>query len=242
MLRSSRPRLSTICTVVLVLAGVLSATIGTSSAAHASTCYGTYICTYHAEGESGWPANGTATQVTIPTVVFTYNTYDGIAFNAFLVNNFNYDSALEAGTVFGWMNYCGENTQYFHPYGTKDNGGTESANCSYQLAPYGNAYLVRAYQSGGNGYSAVLTTGGSTIWSHNWGSYSVSNGLNVTTAEAHQNTSSYPVWSGGVDMFHSQWLDGSGHWNYWGFTNTSNDCPYHAAYYSPDAWVAYSSC
>ncbi len=43
-------------------------------------------------------------------------------------------------------------------------------------------------------------------------------------------------------MFHSQWLDGSGNWNYWGYTHTADDCPYKASYYSPDAWQARSYC
>lgn len=143
---------------------------------------------------------------------------------------------------FGWMDYCNSDNQYFHPYGTKDNGQTESANCSLYLTPNGNYYWARAYHDSGGGHSRVENGSGSLLWKKDWGSYDTGYALNETTAEVHQNVSSLPSWSGTVNMFHGSYLDGSYHWNYWSFTNISNDCPYHASKYSPDAWQAASSC
>lgn len=155
------------------------------------------------------------------------------------------DSALEGGVVFGWMDLCNENTQYFHPYGTKDNGGTEAANCGLVLGQdpqNGNNYWAKAYHDGSGGHSRVENAAGTAIFQKDWGAYDTGWAYNTTTAEVHKNSANYPSWGGQVDMFHAQWLDSSGRWNFWSFTNTSDDCPYHASWFSADAWQAQSSC
>lgn len=239
--RIFRPRRFAVLQCVVVLASVLVAVVGSSSIVQAKTCYSGNVCHYHAIGESGWGSNGTAIDIQIPTSVWTYNTYDGVAFNAFIVN-VGGSSALEAGTVFGWMDYCNTALPAFIPYGTKDDGQTESANCGMYLAPNGNYYWARAFKVSGRGYSRIENGSQQNLWQKDWGNYDPGYALNETTAEVWQDAASYPTWAGSVNMFHGSWLDNNNHWNYWTFTNVSDDCPYHAVKYSPDAWQASSSC
>ena len=239
--RIFRPRRFVVLQFVAILAAVLVATVGASIPAHAASCVYGY-CVYHAHGDSGYGSDGTAIDIRIPDTTWTYNTYDGVAFNAFIVNSLNFNSALEAGVVFGWMDFCGKNTQYYHPYGTKDNGQTESANCGMSLTANGNYYWARAYHDSSGGHSRVENGSGSLLWKKDWGSYDPGDALNTTNAEVHQNTTTYPSWISLVNMFHASWLDHNGHWNYWSYTNVHDDCPYHAARYSPDAWQASFGC
>ncbi|HEX6122181.1 MAG TPA: hypothetical protein VFY89_03420 [Ktedonobacterales bacterium] len=209
----------------------------------AKSCFSGVYCAYHPQGSSGFPSDGTNTLVTVPIVQFIYGDLDGISFHAFLMDRYAQWIALEAGVVYGEFDYCGGQNFYWFPYGTKDDGETEVANCNLQLN-YGGSYRVQAWSWNSQGHSAVLNSSGNTVWQYNWGNYGVPYGWNLTEAEVHANEGepNLPSWSGYVDLFHSQYLDNNDHWNYWGYTATSNDCPYSAIYYSADAWQAASSC
>ena len=241
--RISRPRRLVVLQCIIVIAAVIVATVSSSSSniAQASTCYGEIACHYHAIGETGWGSNGVAIDIQIPTNVFTYDSHDSVAFNAFIVN-VEGSLALEAGTNLGWMDFCQTTIPSFVPYGTKDDGGTLSADCGLYLPPNGNYYWARAFKVSGRGYSRIENGSQQYLWQKDWGNYDPGYALDETTAEVWQYSSSYPTWAGSVNMFHGSWLDNNNHWNYWTFTNVGDDCPYHAAWYSPDAWQASSSC
>src|SRR5262249_52648581 len=142
--------------------------------------------------QSGFPANGTGIRVTLPLSVAIFGGVDAVAFNAFLVNNWVVTQSIEAGVAYGWQDFCGRATYYFHPYGTKANGDTENANCGLALTQ-GSSYVIRAWNQGSgiNATSAVLTTGGQTLYSHSWGVYVVDFGLNLTMAEIHDDNVAY---------------------------------------------------
>lgn len=241
--RISRPRRFVVLQCVVVLATVLVAIVGSPVPVLANKC-DPYECSFWAQGNSGHGSYGTAIDVQIPNFTQLYTSSDGVAFNAFIINDVNYSSALEAGVLYGWFTYCNATNPYYFPYGTKDNGTTESADCGESLPAYGNYYWARAFQVSGRGYSSVENGSQQLIWQKDWGNYDtvVQFSLNNTNAEVHLYSSSYTYWDGTVNMFHGSWLDHNDHWNYWSFTNVSDDCPYNATWYSNDAWQASSSC
>lgn len=199
------------------------------------------MCKYQAVGESGWGSNGAAIDILIPNFTQLYLSTDGVAFNVFFTN-FGSTSVIEAGVLYGWFSYCNATVPYYFPYGTINDGTTESADCDQSLPAYGNYYWVRAFQISGRGYSRIENGSQQNIWQKDWGNYNPGYAQDKTTAEIHQYSSSYPYWDGTVNMFHASWLDNNNHWNYWSFTNVSDDCPYHAAWYSSDAWQASYRC
>lgn len=228
----------------LVLAALLLSTIGSVGIAHA--CANGY-CSYHAQGYSATGAFGTGTQVRLPSLaLIDGGASDAILFNSFIMDKDDNSLAVETGVDYGRFDLCQGLNLYFFPYATLDDSYYGAAACNTELLQNGTYYYVQAYVTRGEAYSQITNASNNyqDVWFYDWGGYGMSDGWNLTMAEVHVTSgdSDNPSWSGGTNLFHSKWMSSSGSWSYGGYTDTVNDCPYKASYYSPDAWVAYSSC
>ncbi|WIG60999.1 MAG: hypothetical protein OJF49_003747 [Ktedonobacterales bacterium] len=241
-------RASALLRLVLVALVVTTGfTMLTSKSAFAYSCDG-YFCHYHMWANSGSGANGTRGYITAPTSIsgISSQNEDTLTLSTWMWGSAGtgYQSSVEAGLAYGYASYCGTYVAYWHPYGTKDNGGTGQEACGTHLYG-GTSYLTSAYHSGSNAHSRVQD-GSTIVFDYNWGSYSDIFGFD--------NMSQYEVWAtqgqsvpswGSSSIGGLQWEDSNGNWNYWGFLNTSTDnqngCPYTSLKLSSIAFQGYKS-
>lgn len=226
--------------VVAALLSLMTTTLSASAIAHASParpavsvyCQGSY-CYYEDVGTSGTGAHGTGVFITLPgTVLLGNQSFDAVAAQAWLFSD-QY-TAIETGLVIGDSIPCGYEP-YFHPYATLNNGSWEEDNCTYQAS--GNTkYEVESYVNQSVGWSWFFNQYGTPTWDVNWGGYNIT-GKNETMNEVHgYTTSDHPSWGPGAIVYTGEeWYDGT-HWNSWGYTNTTDACPYKATWLSSTSW------
>lgn len=214
--------------IALVIAVFLPAMTNVASAA---SCNGSY-CVYEPSGHSGWGAHGTGSNIDIPYGLTLYHNDELMAIPVFLY--VNQSTAIETGVAYGANSVCGWNP-YWAPYGTLNNGANEQDLCSDHLAP-GSTWQVQAFVTNGTGFSFFNSQYGDPKWAVNWGPYNIT-GLNLSFSEIHGD-GDQPYYNGTVDYDPLTWWDGS-NWNYWGYTTTTDDCPYRAQWVSNDYWYSY---
>lgn len=229
---------------LFIFSVVFVSSLSTPNKALAYSC--PYDCNYHMWGWSGSGANGTRGYISTPTVYGVNSTNNNdVARSVWMwgSNNTGWSSSVEAGVSYGLDTYCGTFTAYFHPYGSKDNGGTGNANCGMNLGT-GTSYLVSAYHSGSNAHSRVQV-GSTILFDVNWGNYTDWAGYDNMAMFEVWGSQSYPTPSWSYDYISGlQWEDSNGNWNNWGYLNPSTDdnssgCPYASIKLSNNAFQAY---
>ncbi len=236
-----RPTINRYLSILTVVAGIVLFPLFSASPAQASSCDGTF-CHYTNQGNSGAGAWGTGGEFIVPTTMYNVppSSDDTVAFMVWMWGSLGtgWWSSIETGMVYGFRANCGTFNAYFFPYGTKDDGGTESDDCGYAAYPGQTFQLWSFHPGGGTTALSQVDTNGANIWSSNWGIYTDSVEYdNDSWAEVWglqgQPT---PYWSLNAKFDWLGWEHDDGSWSNWGSLSIQNDCPYHGTQLSNDAW------